>query len=180
MEFKEIKKIFEKFGDKVVANAKNNLSKKIKNSSGNLAKSIDYKIKQNNQSITLSFIMEDYGDFQDKGVKGAYSTYPGILKNNKNTFYKYRKSTNPFSKGAKVVPPSSAFDKWGVRQGLAPRTKGGQFKSRTALNFALARSVYEKGIKPKYFFTNAFNRAFNQLPKDLEFALIIEITDNIE
>jgi hypothetical protein len=180
MELKEVKKILNQFGKNVVADAKANLKKKGRSSSGKLANSIKYKYSEKGQDMIISFFMEDYGDYQDKGVRGAKSIYPGILKNDQNRYYKYKKSPNAFKKGANVVPPTSAFDKWGIKRGLAPRTKGGQFAARTGLNFALARSVYEKGIKPTYFFTNAFNRAFNLLPKDLEFALMIEITDNLE
>ena len=77
--------------------------------------------------------MEQYGEYQDKGVSGTKRKY--------NTPFKY---TNK-------MPPPKAFDKWGIRRGIAPRTKTGQFEKRKSLNFVLARSIFYKGIKPSLF-----------------------------
>ena len=60
-----------------------------------------------------------------------------------------------------------SFDKWTVRKGLAPRGKGGQFEKRKGLNFAIARSIFEKGIKPSLFFTKPFEDAYKTLPDTL-------------
>ena len=162
MELKKLKDELNRFGKYVVQQARTNLTKQNKNVNKTLYNSIGYNLEQTANGLTLSFEMEDYGVYQDKGVSGTKVKY--------NTPFKY---TNK-------MPPPKAFDKWGIKRSIAPRTKTGQFEKRKSLNFALARSVYEKGIKPTYFFTNAFNRAFNLLPKDLEFALMIEITDNLE
>ena len=85
--------------------------------------------------------MLDYGEYQDKGVSGVKVKY--------DTPFKY---TNK-------MPPPSAFDKWGVIKGLAPRTKTGQFEKRKSLDFALAKSIFNKGIRPSLFFTKRLNRA---------------------
>ena len=65
------------------------------------------------------------------------------------------------------MPPPKAFDKWTVRKGLAPRGKGGQFEKRKGLNFAIARSIFEKGIKPSLFFTKPFEAAFKNFPDEM-------------
>jgi hypothetical protein len=75
------------------------------------------------------------------------------------------------------MPPPKAFDKWTVRKGLAPRGKGGQFKSRKGLNFAIARSIFEKGIKPSLFFTKPFEAAFKKLPDDLVDSYGLDVVD---
>jgi hypothetical protein len=72
--------------------------------------------------------MEDYGQFQDKGVSGKKKKY--------NTPFTYRDK----------MPPSKALDKWSVRKGLAPRDKDGKFISRKSLNYLIARSIYINGI----------------------------------
>jgi alpha-beta hydrolase superfamily lysophospholipase len=77
------------------------------------------------------------------------------------------------------MPPAKAFDKWGIKKGIAPRAKGGQFEKRKGLDFALARSIYYKGIKPSMFFTKPFEQAFKRLPSELLDSLIKDITDNI-
>jgi hypothetical protein len=94
--------------------------------------------------------MEDYGEFQDKGVSGVKRKY--------NTPYKY---TNK-------MPPPKAFAQWVVRKGLQGiRDKQGRFIPRKSLQYLIARSVYNNGIKPSYFFSNPFKVNFNKLPKEL-------------
>ena len=94
--------------------------------------------------------MEDYGFYQDRGVKGK--------KGGKSLDgYKY---TNK-------MPPPKAFDKWTVRKGIAPRDKEGRFIKRKSLNFLIARSIFNKGIKPTLFFTKPFEKYYKRLPKEL-------------
>jgi hypothetical protein len=77
------------------------------------------------------------------------------------------------------MPPPKAFDKWIVRKGIAPRDKG-KFKSRKGLQFAIARSIYKKGIKPSMFFTKPFTAAFKRLPDDLVEAYSIGLEKQIQ
>jgi hypothetical protein len=93
--------------------------------------------------------MEDYGVFQDKGVSGVKKKY--------NTPYSYTSK----------MPPPSKMDKWIVKKGIAPRDKSGKFISRKSLQFMIARSIYNNGIKPSLFFTKPFEKAFKGLSKDL-------------
>mgnify|MGYP001233309825 CR=1 FL=1 len=148
MEKTELQAELNKFRDYVVSQAKANLTRGGKNSSKSLYNSIKGVAKASPNSIELSFSMEDYGFYQDKGVSGIKKKY--------NTDYKY---TNK-------MPPAKAFDKWVVRKGLAPREKG-KFKNRKSLSFAIARSVYFNGIKPSLFFTKPFEKAIKRLPQDL-------------
>ena len=136
------------FEQKVVQAAKDNLSKQ--NTSGELSKSIKGDVKQMPNSIRVFFEMNEYGFYQDRGVKGT----------------KGGKSLDNFAYTNKMPPPK-AFDKWTVRKGIAPRDVKGKFQSRKGLNFAIARSIFEKGIKPTMFFTKPFEKAYNQLPQEL-------------
>ena len=63
-------KALEKFRDLVVAEAKANLQRMGKNSSGKLSNSIKGEVKEMPNSIGIYFEMEPYGNFQDKGVDG--------------------------------------------------------------------------------------------------------------
>ena len=101
-------------------------------------------------SIRVFFEMNEYGFYQDRGVKGT----------------KGGKSLDNFAYTNKMPPPK-AFDKWTVRKGIAPRDVKGKFQSRKGLNFAIARSIFEKGIKPTMFFTKPFEKAYSQLPEEL-------------
>jgi hypothetical protein len=142
-------KALEKFRDLVVAEAKANLQKMGKDTSGKLSSSIKGDVKEMPNSIGVYFEMEPYGNFQDKGVSGTQ-----------------RKFDTPYSYKSKMPPPS-AFDKWIVKKGIAPRSTSGKFQSRKGLQFAIAKSVFRNGIKPSLFFTKPFEAAYKTLPDTL-------------
>jgi len=139
----------DKFIKHVVSQAKKNLTTTGKNASKKLYNSIKGETKAFPNSIGIYFDMEEYGFYQDKGVSGVRKKYD-----------------TPFSYKSKMPPPK-AFDKWTIRRGIAPRGAGGKFQSRKGLNFAIARSIFEKGIKPSLFFTKPFEAAFKNLPDDM-------------
>jgi len=93
--------------------------------------------------------MENYGTFVDKGVSGKKKKY--------KTPYAYKDK----------MPPPSKLDKWIVNRGIAPRDKDGRFISRKSLQFAIARSIYNNGIKPSLFFTKPFQKYYKNLPQEL-------------
>ena len=143
-----------KFGKYVIQQARSNLSRKKQNASGNLYKSLKYNIYYSNNKFSLTFSMDEYGEYQDKGVRGAKSTYSSAG----GSPYKY---TNK-------MPPVSAFSQWAIKKGLdGVRNKKGQFVKRKSLQFALARSIYNKGIPATKFFSTPFNIAFKNLPTEL-------------
>lgn len=150
-----------KFAKYVIQQSRSNLTKGKKNASKELYNSLGYDITERTNGASLGFNMADYGKFQDRGVSGTEKKY--------NTPYKY---TNK-------MPPPKAFDKWIVRKGIAPRDKG-KFKSRKGLQFAIARSIYKKGIKPSMFFTKPFTAAFKRLPDDLLEAYSIGLEKQIQ
>ena len=78
------------------------------------------------------------------------------------------------------MPPAKSLDKWTIRKGIAPRDKEGRFIPRKSLNFLIARSIYNKGIKPSLFFTKPFEKAFRDLPPELTTAFAIDIENSIE
>lgn len=146
--------VLTKFAKYVIQQAKNNLTRNKRNSSKDLYNSLDYDLRVGENSFSLSFKMEDYGEYQDKGVKGAKSTYASAA----GSPYKY---TNK-------MPPASAFSQWVVRKGLeGVRNKQGQFVKRKSLQFAIARSIYEKGIPATKFFSTPFGIGFKRLPPDI-------------
>ena len=142
----ETLKALQKFRDIVVNEAKANLRSQGKDASGKLSNSIQGEVKQMPNSIGVYFNMEPYGNFQDKGVSGTK-----------------RKFNTPYSYTTKMPPPSK-LDKWIVRKGIAPRSKTGKFQSRKGIQFAIARSIFYKGIKPSLFFTKPFEQAYKTLP----------------
>lgn len=138
-----------KFRDLVIQQAKENLAKQGKNSSGRLSDSINVDVQVMENSIGIYVDMEDYGAYQDKGVNGKFSAYA--------TAYSYKSK----------MPPPSKLDKWIVRRGIAPRDENGKLLPRKTLQFLIARSIFRKGIKPSLFFTRAFEEAYKILPDEL-------------
>ena len=162
MEKNEQQIILEQFRDYVIQQARSNLSRLKKNSSRKLYDSIKGEIKAMPNSLRLYFDMADYGFFQDKGVSGTKKKYD-----------------TPFSYTNKMPPPK-AFDKWIVKKGIAPRKKDGKFTTRKGLKFAIARSIFEKGIKPSLFFTKPFEKAFKKLPDEMVEAYGLEAEETFD
>tara|TARA_R110002167_G_scaffold70240_3_gene197765 strand:+ start:1515 stop:2024 length:510 start_codon:yes stop_codon:yes gene_type:complete len=157
---KNVQQELNRFAKYVITQSKANLTRGKKNSSKTLYNSLDYDLNVSPNSFSMSFLMEDYGVFQDKGVSGIKKKY--------NTPYRY---TNK-------MPPPSKMDKWIVRKGLkGVRGKDGKFISRKSLQFMIARSIYNNGIKPSLFFTKPFQKAFTNLDKDIIEAYRLDVEE---
>ena len=158
----ETRKYIEGFKDKVVREAKHNLSKQRKRVSKRLYESIDGDVKVFDNSFSLSFTInpegEEYGTYQDKGVSGTEKKY--------NT---------PFSYTSKMPPAKPLMD-WARFRKLQPRLKNGKYGTYKSMGFILANSIYKKGIKPSLFFTRPFEKHFKKFPNELakRFALDVK------
>lgn len=147
MQLDETKKALEAFAQKIIRYSKQNL--KAKNASGKLSKSLTPNIKVSKNSIEFDILATNYADYVDKGVSG-----------------KKRKFNTPYSYKNKK-PPASAFDKWIVKRGIAPRNENGQFMDRKSLQFAMSNHVFNKGIKPSLFITKAYQKAMKDFDQDI-------------
>ena len=157
---KNVQQELNRFAKYVIQQSRTNLTKSKKNSSKALYNSLDYDLNVSQNSFSMSFLMEDYGIFQDKGVSGIKKKY--------NTPYAYKDK----------MPPPSKMDKWIVRKGLKGiRGKDGKFISRKSLQFMIARSIYNNGIKPSLFFTKPFQKAFKNLDKDIIEAYKLDVEE---
>ena len=152
------------FSNYVVDKSKANLNRLKKNASGNLNKSIKGYYKVSKNSFQLSFEMEDYGTFQDLGVKGSKSS---------------KKAPNsPYKMGTGSAPKGifkTAINAWVVRKGIAPRDAQGKFIDRKQLNYRIRKSIYETGLKTTNFFTEPFETAFKRLPDEVVEAYGLDI-----
>jgi len=155
----KLETVLNRFRKQVIDGSRKQLKLQKKNAFGKLSKSLDSELKVFPNSFSLSFSMEEYGVYQDKGVSGTKKKY--------NT---------PFSYTTKR-PPANKLDKWTVKRTIAPRDEKGRFINRKGLNFIIARSIYQKGIKPSLFFTKPFEKAFKQLPEDVINAYALEVED---
>lgn len=158
----EVQNTLEVFAKSVIKQARTNLTQKKKNASRKLYKSLDYTIKyDDNGNARLVFLMEDYGIYQDQGVKGAN---PNKIKGG------VQKAPNsPFRFGTRTGKGGmrKALDKWIILKGIAPRDKKGRFMSRETIKFLIARSIYNQGIEPSYFFTKPYQNLKRKLTPDL-------------
>ena len=153
----EVNDVLSKFGKYMVTQSRANLTRKDKNVKKTLYNSLAYSVVTNKRSFSFSFLMEDYGKFQDLGVKGATSSQ--------------KASNSPYRFG------SGTGKKGGLTSGIRDwvNTKKIQFKDRETGRFLsfeqtanlITRSVYHKGITPSRFFSKPFEAGFAKLPDEL-------------
>ena len=165
MQLKQTKEALNKFGKFVIQQARSRLTKGNKNVNKKLYNSLEYLPFKTGDSIGVKFFMEKYGIFQDQGVKGTKSNY----RENKKS---------PFSYKSKMPPPS-AFADFIKRKGIKGRDKKGRFITNKSLQFLIARSVFQKGIKASMFFTKPFNQAYEKLPTELQENFVKDIENII-
>ena len=170
MQLKETQAALRAFGKYVVQQARTNLTKGKKNVDKTLYDSLGYTMEQVSTGFRLYFEMEDYGMFQDRGVKG--------VKGGKSlSGFSYKQSSNLVGMESKT----GTFGNWAATKRIQFRDKKGRFLSFKQTGFALATIVKNYGIKPSLFFTKPFEKGFKDLPTELQeqFAIDLEnlITD---
>ena len=141
----EFNKALRKYSNYVISQSRRNLTMKGNNASGKLYKSLGYKIT----GTKINFYSEKYGSFIDQGVRGSEGHYADQAT-----------AESPFSYKNKMPPPS-AFDKWTIKKGIAPRDKEGRFIKRQSLNFLIARKIFKIGIRASLYFTKPFERGLD-------------------
>lgn len=161
-----------RIGKEVRRRARISLKARNKYVTGNLYNSITYEqgVTRNDKELRLRFTFPgaDYAAFVDEGVQGALSSA--------------KAPRSPFRFGSGTGPRGGlrgSIDKWVVRKGIAPRGPGGQFASRQSMVFAISRSIYQTGIRPSYFFTNAYDRTLKRYNARLERAVAKDIGNSI-
>ena len=70
-----IEATLDKFARYVVQQARSNLTRQKRNTSKRLYESLGYDLRVSSNSFSLSFKMEEYGDYLDKGVSGTKKKY---------------------------------------------------------------------------------------------------------
>jgi hypothetical protein len=162
--------ILNKFVRHVVSQAKRNLTVKQKNASKKLYNSIKGEAKSYPNSIGIYFEMEEYGFYQDKGVRGANPS--NVSKNAKIRGQQAPNSKFRFGSGSHSGTWKTFvgnLEKWAKRRNIRLRDEKGKFKKGNYKSIAqvIARNIYARGIAPSLFFTKPFEAAFKNLPDDL-------------
>lgn len=156
MQKDEVQKALDRFRDHVIGQAKRNLTTKDKNVSKRLYNSLKGEVKAFPNSIGMYFSMEEYGAYQDLGVKGKKSS-------SKAPESPYRFGSGTGRRGGLT----EGMQKWVERRRIQFRNKDGKFMSYKSTAWVMTRSIYAKGIKPSLFFTKPFEAAYKNLPEQL-------------
>lgn len=154
----EVLKSLERFKKHVVSQARANLTRGGKNVTKELYNSIegDVFVSKSTSSIGIYFEMEDYGSYQDQGVKGKTSSSKAP-----NSPYKFGSGTG--KKGGLT----EGIEKWVKSRRFQFRDDKGKFLSYKSTSYLITRSIWNKGMKPSYFFTKPFEKAFKNLPDEI-------------
>jgi hypothetical protein len=166
--FKRLDEGADKWAKRVVKTARGNLTRERSNSSKSLWKSIRYKITAKDGKTIVTFFMEKYGAFLDKGVSGT-----GQLKyrGGKSMPVAYNKSDAGYSFKSGKTAIGGNLKQWLSNKGLSQ-----------SLDFVIRRSVHARGIRPRRFFSDAFKDLtpeFDSITEEAATAAIEEQLDNI-
>lgn len=170
MDFKNVDEVLNAYAEYVVDSAKKNLVDERK-SLGDLYKSVSYTFDKSQDLFLLDFLMEDYGTFVDKGVRGKTSTYPET----KAALSQFQYGSGNFPKGGLT----EGINEWMKKKRFQWRTKDGRFMSYESMSYIIARSIYNKGLKANLFFTTPFELGLQNLPKQLTDAFSLDIENAI-
>lgn len=161
-----VKKELNSFGKYLVKQTRSNLTRKGKNNTSSLYKSLDYNVEVYKNSFTFEFLAEDYLTFVDKGVKGTKSSAKAPM-----SPYKFGSGTGV--KGGLT----NGINKWVRQKRIQFKSKKGKFLSYESTAFIVRRSIWFTGLETTNVFTRPFELAFKRLPDDIVEAYALEVED---
>jgi|SRR6056297_330572 len=173
----------QKFRKNVIKQARTNLTKKDKNVTKNLYKSLDSDIVVSPNSFSLAFAMSDYAKFQDEGVKGADPSKvkgKNAIKGQQAPNSRYKFGSGNF--GGTWESFVDKIEEWAKRRNLRFRDEKGKYKKGSMRSFAevVANNIYARGIKPSRFFSRAFETQFKKLPKNIVEGYALDVARLLE
>jgi len=140
-------KALEKFGKYLVKESRKNLTRKNKNVTNKLYDSLDYDYKVMPNSMSFDFLMEEYGEWVDKGRKAG-----------KN-------------------PPFSAIREWVENRKIQFRSNKGRFETYDQTAWKIVKSIGKKGIPASDFYSRPFKLGYTKLPNEIAEAYALDIED---
>lgn len=163
-----------KFGDSLVRQTRKNLKREDMVVTGVLYDSIGYNMDQTETGYIFYFEMVEYGYYQDEGVEGKD---PGkIIVNGSRGVQKAPGSRFKFGSGKGRGSIFKGLDRWVVKKkDIVPRNKRGQFMSRAAVKSAIAKSIFYQGLKPRHFFSDAWDKTTKHVGSALATAYIEDV-----
>jgi len=150
MKGENTQKALDKFGKYLVKESRKNLTRKKKNVTNSLYESLDYDIKAMPNSFEFDFLMNEYGEWVDKGRKAG-----------KN-------------------PPFSPLRKWVQDRRIQFRSNKGKFQTYDQTAWAIVKSIGKKGIPASNFYSRPFNLGYAKLPNEIVEAYALDVEDFLE
>lgn len=153
--FVEVGNALFEIAQSIINKSIDNLEKKGNVATGNLISKMKIEnYSEKNGNVSLEIVMPDYAEYLDKGVNGIEVGYG-----------------SPYSYKSKM-PPTKEIRKWLVKRGRKARAdkykpvsttdrknkrlrKAVSENDTNSLAFAIARSIYKRGIKPTKFLSKA-------------------------
>jgi len=180
MKFKELEKELERFSDYVIQQARSRLARLGKNN-GHLYKSLSADIDQEKDAFLIEFLMEDYGLFVDKGVKGKNPSR--ISPNAKITGQQAANSPYRFGTGSK----RGTFKKFSQKMAEFAKAKKIRFRDAgkfakggyKSMGYVIASNIYNRGLKPSMFFSTPFERGQKRFSDKFLDAFVLDIDNNL-
>jgi hypothetical protein len=150
MKGENTKRALDKFGKYLVKESRKNLTRKKKNVTNSLYESLDFDVKAMPNSFEFDFLMNEYGEWVDKGRKAG-----------KN-------------------PPFSPLRKWVQDRRIQFRSNKGKFQSYDQTAWAIVKSIGKKGIPASNFYSRPFNLGYAKLPNEIVEAYALDVEDFLE
>jgi len=150
MKGENTKKALDKFGKYLVKESRKNLTRKKKNVTNSLYESLDFDVKAMPNSFEFDFLMNEYGEWVDKGRKAG-----------KN-------------------PPFTPLRKWVQDRRIQFRSNKGKFQTYDQTAWAIVKSIGKKGIPASNFYSRPFNLGYAKLPNEIVEAYALDVEDFLE
>ncbi len=165
-----VKDVLESFALHIRQEAVKKLSKSGKSDTGNLANSIQYKLKTGESEYKLTITADEYGAYADKGVRGKTSASLA--------------PDSPFRFGSgkgKKGGLTEGIGMWVRRKRIQFKdSKTGKFLSYESTAWLITRSVYNKGLPATGFLTQTMKDEFIKLPQKLLDAYMPEVMEKLK
>ena len=160
------------WGKYLVQQSRTNLTKKGKNTTSKLYKSISYDLNVSENQVDLFIDMLDYGKFQDKGVRGANAYYADPAT-----------ASSPFRfKSSSKIPPVQDLATWAKKRNIRLRDEKGRYTkgNYNTIGYLIARSIRDKGIRASLFFTRAYDLSNKKFGSQVGMEIAKDFADHIK
>ena len=161
MEWKNTKLVLDEFGKQFIDAYRSGLDAKNANASRDLYNSLNFEVKIGKQSINLDILLNDYWKYLEYGCKGTKTSYP-------EAYYPAH------------FPPTKAIEEWIKIKPVIPEQRNGKLPTQKQLVYLISRSIYRKGIEPRFIFRDAVDDVWEQLKDALNEAIEKDVENNIK